>query len=60
MAQYRWLLKVARKSVKAKKAAFGPLHLATMSTKVVRMWQVWSQVMTAVMEIERCACAFVP
>ncbi len=34
------LLKDVRKSVKAKKAAFGPLHLATTGTKVSRMWQV--------------------
>ncbi len=52
MAQDLWLLKDARKSVKAKKAAFEPLHIATTGTKVARMRQVWSPVMTAVMEIE--------
>ncbi len=52
MAQDLWLLKDAGKSVKAKKAAFGPLNLATTGTKVARMRQVWSQVMTAVMEIK--------
>ena len=35
VAQDLWLLKDARKSVKAKKAAFGPLHLTTMGTEVV-------------------------
>ncbi len=47
-----WLLKDARKSVKAKKAAFGTPHLPTTGTEVARMRQVWSQVMTAVMEIK--------
>ncbi len=52
MAQDLWLRKDARKSVKAKKAALGQLHLAATGTKVAKMRQVWSQVMTAVMEIE--------
>ncbi len=46
-----WLLKAARKSVKVKKAVFGPLHLATAGIEIARMQQVWSQVMTAAMEI---------
>ena len=52
LAQDLWFLRDARKSVKAKKAAFGPLHHATMSTKVAIMLQVWSPILTAVMEIE--------
>ncbi len=52
MAQYPWLLKDAKKSVKAKKAELGPHHLATPGTEVARMRQVWSQVMAAVMEIK--------
>ena len=52
MAQDLWLRKDARKSVKAKKAVFGPIHLAAMGTKEARMRQVWSQVKTVVVEIE--------
>ena len=55
-----WLLKAARKSVKVKKAVFGPLHLATAGIEIARMQQVWSQVMTAAIEIERCPCIYVP
>ncbi len=51
MAQDLWLLKDARKSVKAKKAAFGPLHIATTGTEVAGS-AVGSKVRTAVMEIE--------
>ncbi len=50
MAQDLWIPKDARKNVKGKKAALGPLHLATTGTKVARMQQVWSQVTTTVME----------
>ncbi len=43
--------KDARKSIKAKKAALESLHLAKAGTEVAtRMWQVWSQVLTIVME----------
>ncbi len=65
MAQDLWLLKDARKSVKAKKAAFGPLHIATTGTEVAgsasRKSSMLSAVMllSAVMEIECCTCAFV-
>ncbi len=52
VAQDLWLLKDARKSVKAKNAVFGPLHLATTGAKVARMRQAWIQAMAAVMEIE--------
>ena len=45
-----WLPKDARKSVKTKKAVLGPLFHATTGTEVARMWQVWSQVLDAVME----------
>ena len=34
MAQDLWLFKDARKSVKAKKIALGPLHVATTGTEV--------------------------
>ena len=54
MAQHLWLLKDASKSINAKKAALGPLHLAKTGTKVTRMRQVCSQVMAAVMEIKWC------
>ncbi len=37
MAQDLWLLKDARKSVKAKKAALGPLHIATTGTEVTEV-----------------------
>ncbi len=47
-----WFPKDAWKSVKAKNAAFGTPHLPTTGTEVARMWQVWSQVMAAVMEIK--------
>ena len=50
MAQDFWIPKDAKKSIKGKKAALGPLHLATTSTKVARTRQVWSQVTNAVME----------
>ena len=49
VAQDFWIPKDAKKSIKGKKAALGPLHLATTSTKVART-EVWSQVTNAVME----------
>ncbi len=42
VVQDLWFPKDARKTVKAKKAAFGPLHLAATGSKVARMRQVWS------------------
>ena len=51
-AQDLWLLKDAKKSVKVKKAAFGPLHLATTGARVARMRQVQSQVINALVEIK--------
>ena len=50
MAQDLWLPKNARKSVKVKKAVLGPHLLAATGTEVAMTWQVWSQVMAAVME----------